>query len=169
VTFVGTLVSPGPNPQRHNGHGGDTIAAVRAVVEATYGPGKAVPHADLVMLMVGTNDCTHPSYDPEATPHAYEELLDVIAAVDPATTLQVTTLQPLEEPVFDAHSHDLSDKLPMLWAHFRATHSNPLRTADLRARIGAWSPALYADGVHFNTAGYQVEAQAFESALSPSP
>ncbi len=77
---------------REDGHPGFTIAGIASTAATVYGPGKLVPHVDVGVLMIGTNNMQ--LYNATTTPQAYHDLLDQLISVDESTTWLVTTILP---------------------------------------------------------------------------
>lgn len=159
--------------QDHNGHPGATIADTAARITTEF-PGH-VPHVDLCILLIGTNNMGYPgsgvaaNYDSTTTPAAYAALLAQLgAAIGINNRILVSTLPRGQDAGLDANVLDFNSKLPAIWTAYDATHPHLIR-ADIATALGAWSGTNYADGVHPNTVGYPLLTGAWEAALAAPP
>lgn len=162
VHFAGTLQAGSWPGAFHDGHSGYGIDGLSSVVKLRYGT--AIPHADLVLLLVGTNDMgQNPKlpYDSIGTSAKYAALLDQLAAVDPNTTMLVSTLPPIDPtkyPVPAENVRDFNSRLPAIWDTFDHAHSTPLIRADVFARLAPWGSVRFFDVWHPNPTGYALIA-----------
>jgi lysophospholipase L1-like esterase len=183
VQLIGTLsqgsaASPVALVQpRTDGHPGFTIADLSTQVGAVYGKKAETSHADLVLLLAGTNDMgfARPgatAYDPIATPAAYLALLEKIASVDERTTIVVSTIPPIE-PSYEAgvpaaNVIDFNRKLPALWDEFNSRRRVKVIRWDAFAELSPWSPAHFGKNpVHPNAAGYSRLWRGLSAVLRP--
>jgi hypothetical protein len=171
VSFVGTSSTGSWPLPFHDGHPGFTIENLTVEVRGVYG--SHVKHADLIFLMIGTNDMgilKDVPYDGPTVIAHYAGLLDQIATVDSKTTILVTTIPPMDSATYPSPASNVLDfnrRLRPAWDDFDARHSTKLLRADEYTALAPWSLARFVN-VHPNAVGYGLMAQEEERVLEAS-
>lgn len=163
VTFVGTA-STGfwPDPL-HDGHPGATIQDTSNTVAANWGT--HVPDANLVILLIGTNNTSDPAYNGPAAAAAYASLLNQIALGHAATNIMVSTIPPRPPTFYPLQGNDFNARLPAIWDAFDATRSasTKLLRADFYTVLLPYGPTNFVAGdVHPSAVGYGLIAAEIE-------
>lgn len=166
TSFVGTVAVGGWTDALCDGHPGFTIEQIESqVVLKVWG---SAVDADLVILMIGTNDLA-PPYDGTLVAAHYAALLDALVEVRPDVHLLVTTIPPMVATnPGAANVGDYNARLPAVWdALDKRRPGNPVLRADVHAALSPWSAADFStDGVHPSAVGYTKIATEFERALA---
>jgi lysophospholipase L1-like esterase len=182
LTFVGShndgpaLVSGQPFPAAHEAHPGCTIGggSVLGVLDMAELWLHRSP-ADLVLLLIGTNDLnfghgshgSHDARDIESAPERLGRLLDVIAEHAPRSALFVAQLIPSRDDVLNQEIERFNAALPPLVAERRRA-GRDLTLVDLHTplvRQPDYKQATLVDRLHPSDLGHALIAQAFFDAL----
>ncbi len=160
VDFVGSQIEGSMTDPDNEGHFGIVIGDLAALTNAelsTYKP-------NLVLLDVGINDLgssTETAADMGAAPNRLASLVDQILAAEPEATVLVAQLIVNGDPTVESRVVTFNNALPAIvqarasaGKHVSLVNMSALTTADLT------------DGaLHPNDAGYQLMANAWDSAI----
>jgi lysophospholipase L1-like esterase len=166
VDFVGTLPGQGcgfPYDGENEGHGGALVTTVADQDQLVGWLAAADP--DIVLMHFGTNDVWS-NLAPSTILAAYTRLVSQMRAVDPAMTILVAQIIPMNAsncPDCARRVADLNAAIPA-WAAGLSTAASPITVVD---QWTGFTPATDTyDGVHPNDAGNTKIADRWYPALS---
>ena len=152
--FVGSQADGTMSDPYNEGHFGyriDQLASLANGVLNTYKP-------DLVLLDAGINDLTQ-GYDISEAPSRLASLIDQILAAEPEATVLVAQLISNPDPTTGSEVITFNNALPAI-VKARASAGEHVYLVDMSALTTA-----DINGVHPNDAGYQLMANAWNSAI----
>ena len=160
--FVGSYSNnPGPNllDLNHQGKSGITATEVERSI-ATI----ARDHpADIVTIMLGTNDVSRYSNAPDTVPGKLTAIIEKMAAVNPDVDILLATLTPRTDPALQAQLDRINAALPGVVSDARDAGID-VRLVDM-SEVGVGD--LY-DSVHPSAAGYDLFARIWGDAILQS-
>ncbi len=169
ITFVGTLtngpdtVDGQPFPKRHEGHGGWKIAQIAGVIDNAISSSN--PH--IVLLKIGTNDING-NDDINNAPNRLASLIDKITNDAPNALLVVSAIIPTTNDGTNQRVQAYNTAIRAK-AEAAAAAGKHVVFVDNYAAFtdnANYKTALMADGLHPNTAGYEVLGESFYNVIS---
>jgi len=159
--FVGTLSYGKYAEPLNDGHSGWAMTSTSYLIKATLGPELVIPHADLVVILIGTNDMGMGNVNyanPDLWNRYYNQILAAMDQADPTTWILVSTItpvNPIKYPV-PAANVDLFNASQIAWwdAYDLYHPKHKLIRADANKAIGKYSKDNFYDDAHPNPAGY---------------
>jgi lysophospholipase L1-like esterase len=143
----------------HNGVSGDTIAEVDARVAASI----SANAPDVMVLLVGTNDCQEAGYDGPTAQAAYASLLATIHTADATLPIVVVLVPPLTNATHNANVNDLNPRIETAVA--AAAHATTITVVDPRDDGWTTGAGYTTDGVHPNDAGETALSTVIEAGI----
>jgi len=169
ITFVGTLTN-GPDtvagqsfPKKHEGHGGWKISQIAGVIDNAIATSD--PH--IILLKIGTNDIN--GNDNIATaPNRLRSLIDQITTDAPEALLVVSAIIPTTNDGTNqkVQPYNAAIQVEAEAAAAEGKHVVFLDNYTVYTDHSDYKTALMADGLHPNTAGYEVLGQSFYDLIS---
>jgi lysophospholipase L1-like esterase len=191
ITFVGSVTSgPAtvdgvPFPQGNEGHEGymiDPDSEGYSGIEPLTGPAIATYRPNIILLMIGTNDCIQDNDGADA-PTRLGALIDEIVADAPDALLVVATIpaeyEPGPYPSVPRYQGESTRVLAYDAAipgvvQARASQGKHVKLVDIYSALGPWSDqwhpdeagvGLFSDWWHPNDAGYALMGAAWYQAI----
>ena len=162
VDFVGGYSSnPGTNllDPDHQGKSGITATEVARSIGTIANDHRA----DIVTIMLGTNDVWKYSNAPSTVPGKLTSIIEKLAAVNPDADILLATLTPRTDPGYQAQLDLINDQLPGIVAKAQAAGID-VTLVDMSS-VG--TEDLY-DEVHPSTSGYDLFARLWGDAILQS-
>jgi len=169
ITFVGTLTN-GPDmvdgqsfPKQHEGHGGWKISQIAGIIDSAI----AASNPHIVLLKIGTNDING-NDDVANAPNRLKSLIDQITSEAPSALLVVSAIIPTTNDGTNqkVEAYNAAIQIEAEAAAAEGKHVIFLDSYTVYTDHSDYKTALMADGLHPNTAGYEVLGQAFYDVVS---
>lgn len=169
ITFVGTLMN-GPGmvdgqsfPQRHEGHGGWKISQIAGVIDNAISSSR--PH--IVLLKIGTNDINGNDNIANA-PTRLANLIDQICDAVPDALLVVSAIVPTTNDGTNNNVRNYNTAIEQKAEEAAAAGKHVVFVDNYQAfaQNSNYKTAYMADGLHPNSAGYNVLGDSFYSVIS---
>jgi lysophospholipase L1-like esterase len=159
AVFVGSQESGPPllGSKNNEGHGGWRIDQI----DAEVGQWLADSPADVILLMIGTNDCLQ-NYQFGTVQQRMERLIDHILQARPEAYLVISTVLPIANSAANARAQHINHFLPAV-VEARVKMGEPILLLDLASLLDPHKDLV--DGIHPNQVGYAKMAEGWLFAL----